>query len=119
MGHWRNPAMVTHLLSQPLPHHLLEHGELLLKRKNLTLSQGSLGLLEVQPVGNGLSVQCTHVLLAGLRIRIRSDPVFLHGSGSGFQISLDPDPVSAQILKYKKNAERSLKVIYQKKTLNL
>ena len=21
------------------------------------------------------------------------DPVFLHGSGSGFQISLDPDPV--------------------------
>ena len=22
-----------------------------------------------------------------------SDPVFLHGSGSGFQISLDPDPV--------------------------
>ena len=30
----------------------------------------------------------------GFRIRIRSDPVFLHGSGSGsgFQISLDPDP---------------------------
>ena len=25
--------------------------------------------------------------------RIRSDPVFLHGSGSGFQISLDPIPV--------------------------
>ena len=37
-------------------------------------------------------------LWAGLRIRIRiwSDPVFLHGSGSGsgFQISLDPDPGS-------------------------
>ena len=30
------------------------------------------------------------------------DPVFLHGSGSGFQISLDPDPVSAQILEPKK-----------------
>ena len=48
------------------------------------------------------------------------DPVFLHGSGFGFQISLDPDmgpdPVSAQILEQKKIAERSLKVIYQKKT---
>ena len=33
--------------------------------------------------------------LAGLRFRIRSDPVFLPGSGFGFQISLDlgPDPV--------------------------
>ena len=30
------------------------------------------------------------------------DPVFLHGSGSGFQISLDPGPVSAQILEQKK-----------------
>ena len=33
---------------------------------------------------------------AGFRIRIiriRTDPVFLNGSGSGFQISLDPDPV--------------------------
>ena len=32
------------------------------------------------------------------------DPVFLHGSGAGFQISLDPDPdlVSAQILEQKK-----------------
>ena len=30
-------------------------------------------------------------IYTGLRIRIRSDPVFLHGSG--FQISLDPDPV--------------------------
>ena len=38
----------------------------------------------------------------GLRIRIRSDMVFLTGSGSGFQISLDPDPVSAQILEQKK-----------------
>ena len=45
-----------------------------------------------------------------------ADPMFLHGSGSGFQISLDPDPVSAQILEQKKIAERSLKVIYQKKT---
>ena len=49
------------------------------------------------------------------------DPVFLHGygSGSGFQISLDPDPVSVQILEQKKVAERSLKtlkVIYQKIT---
>ena len=30
-----------------------------------------------------------------------ADPVFLHGSGSGFQISLDSDPVSAQILEQK------------------
>ena len=39
------------------------------------------------------------LLEEGLRIRIRSDPVFLHESGSGFQISLDPDPdpFSAQI----------------------
>ena len=46
------------------------------------------------------------------------DQVFLPGSGSTYQISLDPDsdPVSAQILEQKKNAERSLKVIYQKKT---
>ena len=27
-----------------------------------------------------------------------SDPVFLHGSGSGFQISLDPDPVCPERL---------------------
>ena len=47
-------------------------------------------------------------------LRIRSDPVFL--PGSGFQISLDPDPVSVQILEQKKIAESSLKVIYQKKT---
>ena len=41
------------------------------------------------------------------------EPVFLHGSGSGFQISLDPDPgpVSAQILD-KKNCRK----VYQKKT---
>ena len=39
------------------------------------------------------------------------EPVFLHGSGSGFQISLDP--VSAQILEQNKIAERSIKVIYQ------
>ena len=39
--------------------------------------------------------------------------------GSGFQISLDPDPVTAQIVEQKKIAERSLKVIYQKKTWNL
>ena len=46
-----------------------------------------------------------------------SDPVCLPESGSGFQTSLDPDPVSAQILEQKiKSAERSLKVIYQKKT---
>ena len=57
----------------------------------------------------------------GLRIRIRSDPVFLHGSGSGFknfsgsgsesgfQISLDPDPVSAQILEQKKLQKGLLK----------
>ena len=31
-----------------------------------------------------------------------ADPVFLYGSGSGFQISLDPDPVSAQFLEPKK-----------------
>ena len=67
----------------------------------------------------------------GLRIRIRCfcmdpDHVFkflwirirfsnFSGSGSVFQISLDPDPVSAQ-MEQKKIAERSLKVIYQKKT---
>ena len=39
---------------------------------------------------------------AGFRILIRSDPVFLHGSGSGFQISLDPDPVLARILEQKR-----------------
>ena len=44
-------------------------------------------------------------------MRIRSDPVFLDGSGSGFQIFLDP--VSAQILEPKKIAERSLKLMYQ------
>ena len=38
-----------------------------------------------------------NLLWPGLRIRIRSDPVFLHGSRSSFQISLDPDPVSAQM----------------------
>ena len=38
-------------------------------------------------------------------------------SGSGFQISLDPDPVSTRILEPKKSAERALKVIYWKKTL--
>ena len=41
----------------------------------------------------------------------------MHGSGSGLQISLDPDPVLVQILEQKKIAERSLKVIYQKKNL--
>ena len=70
-------------------------------------------------------------LLSGFRIRIRKDPVFLHGSGYGFQISLDPDPVlkllwirirfsnisgsgfSTRIPEQKKrNAERALKVIY-------
>ena len=30
---------------------------------------------------------------AGFRIRILSDPVFLPGFGSGFQISLNPDPI--------------------------
>ena len=47
-----------------------------------------------------------------------ADPVFLPRSGSGFQIFLYlvPDQVSAQILERKKSAERSLKVIYQKKT---
>ena len=35
-------------------------------------------------------------------MRIRSELVFLPGSGSGFQIFLDPDPVSAQILEQKK-----------------
>ena len=41
------------------------------------------------------------------------------GSGSGFQISLDPDPVAAQILEQnKKSAERSRKGVYQKKFKN-
>ena len=71
--------------------------------------------------------QSAHLLELGLRIRIRSDPVFLPGSGSGFQICLDPDLVfefhwtRIQIgfqprVWYKKSAERYLKVIYQKKT---
>ena len=53
---------------------------------------------------------------AGLRIRC-----FVSESGSGYQISLDSDPdsVSAQILKQKKSAERSLKVIYRKKNLQI
>ena len=53
---------------------------------------------------------------AGLRIRC-----FVSESGSGYQISLDPDPdpVSAKILEQKKSAERSLKVIYRKKTYKL
>ena len=50
--------------------------------------------------------------LLGLLIRIRSDPVFLPGSGSGFKISLDldphPDPVSAQILEQKKRLQKGL-----------
>ena len=42
-----------------------------------------------------------------------ADPVFLPGSGSGFQISLDPDPVSAPGSRSKnKSAESALKVIY-------
>ena len=46
-----------------------------------------------------------------------ADAVFLHGSGSGFQISLDPDPVfkflSIRFLpRFWKIAEWSLKVIY-------
>ena len=32
--------------------------------------------------------------------------MFLPGSGSGFQISLDPDPVSAQILEQKKECRK-------------
>ena len=52
-------------------------------------------------------------VFAWIRIRIRFSN--FSGSGSCFQISLDPDPVSAQILEQKKSAERSLKVIYQKK----
>ena len=49
-----------------------------------------------------------------IRIQIRFSNFSGSGSESGFQISLDPEPgpVSAQ----KKIAERSLKVIYQKKT---
>ena len=37
------------------------------------------------------------------------DPVFLHGSGSGFQISLDSDldPVSAQILENCRKVSKS------------
>ena len=50
-----------------------------------------------------------------LRIRIRIR--FSSGSGSGIQIYLDPgsDPVKPRF-RNKKIAERSLKVIYQKKT---
>ena len=55
-----------------------------------------------------------------MRIRIRSDPVFLHGSGSAFQISLDTDsdpvfkfldpdldPVSAKILENCRKVSKS------------
>ena len=38
------------------------------------------------------------------------------GSGSGFQISLDPDPVSAQILEQKKECRKVSKSDYQQKT---
>ena len=57
------------------------------------------------------------------RLRIRSDPVFLHGSGSGFQIlwiriwfSNFSGSGSGFSPEQKKIAERSLKVIYQTKT---
>ena len=57
-------------------------------------------------------------VFAWIRIRIRFSNFSGSGSDSesGFKISMDPDPVSAQILEQKKIAERSLKVIYQKKT---
>ena len=64
---------LTYIFATYLGHKLMEIGYLVFIVKN--------GLLKVA------------TWLAGLRIRIRSDPVFLHGSGSGFQISLDPDPV--------------------------
>ena len=80
---------------------------------------------EFPPLSEGLLKNriWASALRSGLRIRIRSDPVFLHGSGSTFQISLDPDPVFKFLwIRFqprfwnKKIAERSLKVIYQKKT---
>ena len=45
---------------------------------------------------------------SGFRIRIRSAPEFMPGTGSGseFQIFLDPDP------RQKQSAERALKDIY-------
>ena len=49
--------------------------------------------------------------LLGLLIRIRSDPVFLPGSGSGFKISLDLEPVSAPGSRSKKSAEENLKIM--------
>ena len=65
--------------------------------------------------------KCVLILIRILLIDIfiNLDQVLLPGSGSGFQISLDPDPFSAQILEQKKGAERSPKVIYQKKTYKL
>ena len=47
---------------------------------------------------------CAFCMLCLCAVSRVADPVFLHGSGSGFQISLDPDPgpISAQILEQKK-----------------
>ena len=61
-------------------------------------------------------------LLTGLRIRIRSDPVFLLGSGSSFQISLDPvpdpDPVFKFLwirirIRFQPNSETNKKKVYK------
>ena len=71
------------------------------------LKVGAIRVADPDPVGS--------CVFAWIRIRFSN----FSGSGSGFKISLDPDPVSAQILEQKINAERSLKVIYQKKTQNL
>ena len=55
-------------------------------------------------------------LLMFLMIRIQIWFSYFSGSGSGFQISEDPDPFSARIrvliLEQKKSAEKALKVIY-------
>ena len=56
-------------------------------------------------------------LTAGLRIRIRSDPVFLHDSDPVFKFLWIRIRFQLRFWNIKYIAERSLKVIYQKKNM--
>ena len=62
-------------------------------------------------------IQCFCLDFKFLWVRIRIRFSNFPGSGSGFQISLDPNPVSSPgSWRKKKSAERALKVICKKKT---